>query len=250
MDWFVSPKHDSTVVAESSRETLFPHFQPIVTSGNNNSLFAVEALLRLPNMPNSCEALVKNWEISGEIPEIDILMVRRVTETLREAAFNLPLSVGVNVSALTIARTPDQYLRELEHLTDAASSVIVEITETYPIYDFDALLYFTRKCAALGIYIALDDCRPQHQFSTPSLVSSVRPDIIKIDGPLLHQCYDQQIVEPVTEIIRLAQSIDAVVVAEHIESQSMAEWAYKLGAGFIQGYYIGIPQPLRGEGST
>jgi len=76
--------------------------------------------------------------------------------------------------------------------------LIVEVSETYPIHNIGALLYFARKCSALGGRITLDDCKIQHVFSSPWLVSWVRPDIIKIDGVLLCQRFEQQSVEPVT----------------------------------------------------
>ncbi|MPS90284.1 MAG: EAL domain-containing protein [Comamonas sp.] len=245
MHRLTSPLCESPSEQPAAFAAIRPHFQPIVAS-RSHALFAVEALLRLPAMTTSCEPLVRQWEASGEVVKIDILMVRRVAAALRRSTFGLPLRVGVNVSALTVALIPDQYLRELEHLTKVASGVIVEVTETYPIHDIGALLYFARKCSALGVRIALDDCKPQHVFSSPWLVSWVRPDIIKIDGALLCQCFEQQSVEPVAEIIRLARSIGAAVVAEHIESKVMGDWACNLGAGFMQGYYFGTPQPLQG----
>lgn len=222
---------------------ICPYFQPIVAS-KDHGIYAVEALLRMPQMNGSCDSLFRQWESTGEVIEIDTMMVRKVVAAIINSKRFMPMSIGVNVSGLTVAIAPDNYLNEISKLVKISQCVIVEITETYPINDIDALVYFSRKCKAMGISIAFDDCTPQHEFCSQSLVKQIRPNILKIDGPLLIDCYNQQFIKPIVEIINLAKSIGATVVAEHIETKAMMTWVSSLGATFMQGHYFGIAEPL------
>lgn len=241
----VFARNDSPSVSpiESLFANIRPHFQPIVTSRGRN-IYAVEALLRLPEMPQSCDTLFRRWESTGEVVAIDLMMVRKVVSALTNSMTVRPACVGVNVSALTVAAAPDSYLREIAELAKVAKRVIVEITETYPVPDIAALMYFARKCKYLNIQLAFDDCTPQHEFCSQSLVERIRPSILKIDGPLLIDCYNRQSSKPIVAIIHLAKTVGAVVVAEHIETKAMMAWAARLGANLMQGYYFGQALPL------
>lgn len=222
--------------------SIRPHFQPIVTS-HRHSIYAVEALLRLPDVTTSRDILFRRWEATGEVVDIDMMMVRRVLSAIRTAS-SPPHTIGVNVSALTVALAPDAYLIEIEALAAEAERVIVEITETFPIPDLAALVYFARKCEELGVFVALDDCTPNHDFCSPVVVQRVRPHILKIDGVLFNNCFNQGTVKPLVEIIKLATSIGAATVAEHIATRDMRDWASGLGVGLLQGYYFGEAAPL------
>lgn len=253
MPTFATEPHPGIVVtlndfpSVSASEVLLanirPYFQPIVTSRGHN-IYAVEALLRLPEMAESCDTLFQRWESTGEVVAIDLMMVRKVVATLSNSIAIRPACVGVNVSALTVAMAPDSYLREIAELVKIVKRVIVEITETYPVPDIAALMYFARKCKYLGIRLAFDDCTPQHEFCSRSLANRIRPSILKIDGPLLIDCYNRQCIKPIVGIISLAKTIGAVVVAEHIETKAMMTWAARLGANLMQGYYFGKALPL------
>ena len=220
-----------------------PHFQPIVTS-HGNAIYAVEALLRLPGASDSRDDLFRRWETTGEVVDVDLTMVRRVFSAIRVAATSAPHIIGVNVSALTLALAPDSYLCEIAALAAMADKVIVEITETFPLPDMAAFVYFARKCRDMGVIVALDDCTLGHVFCSPSLLERVRPQILKIDGPLFSACFTQGDAKPLAEIISLAASVGAQTVAEHVATRDMRDWASGLGVGLLQGNYFGKPTPL------
>ena len=219
-----------------------PHFQPIVTS-HRHKVYAVEALLRLPDVSTSRDILFRQWEATGEVVDIDMAMVRRVICALR-ASSAPPHTIGVNVSALTVAVAPDAYLAEIAALAMQAERVIVEVTETFPIPDLTAFVYFARRCEELGVFVALDDCTPEHEFCSPVVLHRVRPHILKIDGMLFNDCFVHGTVKPLVEIIKLATSIGAATVAEHIATRDMRDWASRLGVGLLQGFYFGEAAPL------
>jgi len=220
-----------------------PYFQPIVSASASNPIVGVEALLRVPHGEIECGSLFKRLEATGEVVDVDAAMVRRVATVLRTCGV-APGMVGVNVSALTLALAPDAYLREVGHLAACAHQVIVEVTETFPVLDADALAYFSRQCRRLGVYIAFDDCTPQHPFCTADMVHKVQPKIIKIDGPLFDAGFRASCSDAVVEVMGYAKAVNATVVAEHVESRAMRDWACSLGVGLLQGFYFGRAEPL------
>lgn len=218
-----------------------PHFQPIVGS-KDNVTYALEALFRLRGADELPPSLFKRWERSGYVTVMDRAMVRLLADTL--AGQRRQVRIAVNASARTIETIPDEYFAELCRLAQVVYRVIVEVTETYPVRNVDALARFVTRCRDNGMYVAFDDCRPPHDFAQAKFVQAVKPHFLKIDGPLLAECYDTANKEPIQEVMRLARTIGAVVIAEWIDTLDKRDFAAACGATMIQGYYISKPKTL------
>lgn len=217
-----------------------PYFQPIVESATGK-VYGAEALLRMPGLAE-CDKLFRRWESTGEVVLVDTTMARRIHACL--SAQRLPGVLTLNASALTIALSPAPYLASVAPLLDVADRVIIEITETFPVLTTRALVDFVRECKLLGLGVAFDDCSPSHELCTPAALEQIRPDMIKLDGGFVMQCYRSGITEPATSIIELAIANGAVVVAEHIETPDMWSWARGLGAQILQGYCFSPAVPI------
>lgn len=217
-----------------------PYFQPIVESATGR-IYGAEALLRMPGL-TECDKLFRRWESTGEVALVDTTMARRIHACLSRQ--RLPGVLTLNVSALTIALSPDPYLASVAPLLDVAESVIVEITETFPILATQTLADFVRECKQLGLGVAFDDCTPSHELCTPAALEQIQPDMIKLDGGFVMQAYKSGLVEPVSAIIDMAIASGALVVAEHIETPDMWSWARALGAQTLQGYCFSPAVPI------
>lgn len=217
-----------------------PHFQPIVTSIGHD-LYAYEALLRIPGLATS-DALFRRWESTGEVAVIDATMVRRVRAAIMSSGRKI--AVTVNASALTVAVSPTTYLNEIEALARVARQVIVEVTETFPVLKFSELLAFSARCKQLGVQFALDDCTPNHEFCNLDALKQLQPDILKIDGGLITESHRTGDARPVRAVVELAAAIGASVVAEHVASASLRDWAVGQGVDLLQGFYFSNAKPL------
>jgi EAL domain-containing protein (putative c-di-GMP-specific phosphodiesterase class I) len=217
-----------------------PYFQPIVES-ETGDIFGAEALLRMPGI-ETCDALFRRWESTGEVALVDTTMARRIHASL--VAHRLPGIITLNVSALTVALAPAAYLTAVAPLAQVANRVIIEITETFPVLTPKALESFVRECKQLGFGIAFDDCTPAHEFCTPSALHRICPDMIKLDGAFVTQCYKTGANDAISNMITLARSTGALVVAEHIETLEMWSWARDLGAQLLQGYCFSPAVPV------
>jgi EAL domain-containing protein (putative c-di-GMP-specific phosphodiesterase class I) len=216
-----------------------PYFQPIVESATG-CIYGAEALLRLPGV-TSCEPLFRRWESTGEVAIVDATMARRVHAALEAE----PLSgvITLNASALTVALAPAAYLAAASAVADVADHVVIEITETFPLLTIEALVAFAQQCKQLGIGVAFDDCSPSHEFCTQEVMARIHPEMIKLDGAFVKQCYRDATTAPLKAISDMARIHGAVVVAEHIETQEMWHWAAQLNIPLLQGYCFSPASP-------
>ncbi|MCB1964955.1 MAG: EAL domain-containing protein [Candidatus Accumulibacter sp.] len=215
-----------------------PHFQPIVWSKGTGS-YAYEALFRFKGSDTLPMHLFRRWEKSGYVAVVDCAMVRKVHEALQGTRGMY--RVAVNVSARTLALAPNEYFKEVTALAKTARRVIVEVTETYPVENAEALAAFVARCKAHQIYVALDDCKPPHEFCESAFTGLVKPHFLKIDGELLARCFLAGSREPLRDVVRLARAIGAVVIAEWIDSPAKRDFAAGVGANMLQGDWIAKP---------
>jgi EAL domain-containing protein (putative c-di-GMP-specific phosphodiesterase class I) len=217
-----------------------PHFQPIVWSKGASARYAYEALFRYKGSDTLPGSLFRRWEKTGYVAIVDCAMVRKVHEAIQGT--NNIYRVAVNVSARTLAEAPNEYFKALLELTKDAKRVIVEVTETYPINDAKTLAAFVERCKFHQIYVAFDDCKPPHEFSDENFTRIVKPHFMKIDGEMLSRCFSTDNREPIRDVVHLARTIGATVIAEWIDSPEKRDFAALLGANMLQGDLIAKPK--------
>lgn len=217
-----------------------PLFQPIFDRAGQ--VFAYEALLRFKSRKTSPARLVRRFERTGRIVELDLAMVRSVGRIL--ATNGSRQRIAINVSVITVERAGAAYIRALESIAPLCKSVIVELTETAPLTDYMALRSFLSACRERGFYMALDDCRPDHLYGDVVFINALKPQFIKLDGGFLHSSYEGGQITGLVGIVRAAKAVSAPVIAEFISSSELHNFAVKMGAHYLQGYELGVPAPL------
>ncbi len=220
---------------------LEPLFQPIIDRDGN--VYAYEALMRLRGGAEvSPASMVKRWEQTGFIKMADLAMLRRIAEQL--AASGTRPRIAVNVSIATVEAAGDEYMQALIELAPHARRLIVELTETAAVTNAAALRSFHRACTLNRFIVALDDCRPGHPYGTRAFIDNFRPHLIKIDGEYLQQCHQDGQLAAIRELIEAAHRRDARVIAEYVSTLELQEFAFYLGADYVQGFVLGRPAPL------
>ncbi|MCZ0731595.1 EAL domain-containing protein [Mycolicibacterium iranicum] len=141
--------------------------------------------------------------------------------------------IAVNLSPLTAM---DPAVQEI--LLEQTRALVVEITEHEPFPDTlaDAL----KPLRDSGIRLAIDDAGAG--FASFTQMLRIRPDIIKIDGTLTSRVDIDPVKRAlVSAVIRLAEELDAVTVAEVVEDSRQAHALRQLGVRLGQGYLFGRP---------
>jgi EAL domain-containing protein (putative c-di-GMP-specific phosphodiesterase class I) len=91
----------------------------------------------------------------------------------------------------------------------------------------------------MGWRVALDDVRAG--WSSLSLLTAVRPDVVKLDKRLVQELPDDGARTVLRAVTDLAHQLGAVVVAEGVETEQLAEEVTALGADLGQGWLFGRP---------
>jgi diguanylate cyclase (GGDEF)-like protein len=221
-------------------------YQPVVSLATGKMVGA-EALLRWVHPDRGLIPpgdFVPLAEETGLIEPIGAWALERAC--LDAAAWNetsaTPLRVSVNVSGRQLKfkgllHTVEQALARSGL---SASLLVLEITETALIGDFDASLATLDALKRLGVRVAIDDFGTG--YSSLSYLGRLPLDIIKID-----KCFVDGLGSNSTEsaimaaVSTLCRSLGFAVVAEGVETQAQATAVAAMACDFVQGFFFSPP---------
>jgi EAL domain-containing protein (putative c-di-GMP-specific phosphodiesterase class I) len=216
-------------------------YQPIVTLADR-SVIAHEALLR---------GLVDGREVGGG----DLFFVAesagwlaRLDRIGRESAItgampwigDADLFINFNPTSIYRAQVCLASTEQVAHASGLAPAQLVfEVVESHAIADRGHLVSVLEHYRSLGWRVALDDVGAG--YSSLSLLAAVRPEVVKLDKGLVQGLPDDGARTVLKAIADLAHQLGAVVVAEGIETEQLAEEVAALGADLGQGWLFGHP---------
>jgi EAL domain-containing protein (putative c-di-GMP-specific phosphodiesterase class I) len=119
------------------------------------------------------------------------------------------------------------------------SQLVFEVVESHAIADRGHLVSILDHYRSLGWRVALDDVGAG--WSSLSLLAAVRPEVVKLDKSLVQELPDDGARAVLTAVTDLAHQLGAVVVAEGIETERLAEEVTAIGADLGQGWLFGRP---------
>ena len=229
------------------RNQLFLQYQPIV-SLLTGRIDGFEALARwkhpLRGLISPMEFIPVAEEI-GLIEPIGKWILEQACLQLKIWAEMFPgqnLTVSVNVSALQLRTIDfaDQVAQIIQRSGIAASSLVLELTESAMIDDAETSLETMNRIRALGVPLHLDDfgtgyssLSTLHQFSLSGL---------KIDRSFITRL-DKRHHYPavVNAIISLAKHLNIKLIAEGIENVKQIQLLQNMGCDLAQGFYFSKP---------
>lgn len=226
------------------------HCQPIRPLGSKPCASTMyEVLLRMVN-DHGClikpDAFIPIAERYGLMPSIDRWMIR---ETFRRAAGvarngETP-TMMINLSGHTINDETlfDYISRELAESGFCVEHLCIEITETAAIHNFnhaaDLMAAFRRK----GCRFALDDFGKG--VSSMTYLKHLGVDYLKIDGSFVLNMVDNKVDQTmVSAMNEMAHALGLETIAECAESNEVIEQLAGIGVDYVQGYAVGMPQPI------
>src|SRR5205085_2305892 len=122
------------------------------------------------------------------------------------------------------------------------ANIVFEITERLAIENFASFKRALAAYTAMGFGVAIDDVGTRH--SNLETVMSLRPHFIKISDVLVRGIARSTVKREMVRSLRhIAETIDAVMVAEGIEHLEDVIALRDLGMRYGQGYYMARPQP-------
>ena len=234
------------------KDQLKLFYQPLINLKTGN-VAGFEALARWNHEDRgeiSPTEFIPVAEESGLILQLGRWAMDRAAQTLadwdRETGVKLPLYVGVNLSAIQVARDniADVVASALRSSGLTGDRITLELTESAIVQDparatrvFDAL-------KALDTTVAMDDFGTG--YSSLAYLQRLPIDVLKIDKSFVSgMMVDPDSVAIVRAVLSLAEALGMSTTAEGIETVELATTLAALGCASGQGYYFA--QPLEAE---
>jgi diguanylate cyclase (GGDEF)-like protein len=225
-------------------EGLTTVYQPIVDLGTGD-IFAYEALTRGPR-GTGLESPATLFAIADEV-DLTVELDRACFRGALRNAMTLEPVHRLFVNLLPMSFYDSAFIEiEVGNLLSAAgltpANIVFEITERLAIENFASFKRALAAYTAMGFGVAIDDVGTRH--SNLETVMSLRPHFIKISDVLVRGIARSTVKREMLRSLRhIAETIDAVMVAEGIEHVEDVLALRDLGLRYGQGYYMARPGP-------
>ncbi len=228
---------------------LVLHYQPQLDL-RSGEISTVEALVRWAHPTFGLIPPLKFLPLAEEAGLMLNLTRWVLSEALQQCAgwraAGQPMTVSVNVSAGNLLE--DGFAGVIRHLLQShqlpADALVLEITETTIITEFDRSKLVIQELRDLGLVVSIDDFGAG--FTSLRHLSSLAVGELKLDRTFITALaadVEERDLELVRATIELGHSLGLRVVAEGIEDQNTLDLLADIGCDLAQGYFIGKPKP-------
>lgn len=229
------------------KDYLHLFYQPLYSQGGE--LTGFEALLRFehPRLGNISPArFIRIAEETRLIVPIGNWVLReacRQLQTWHEAGHRR-VHMAVNISALQFARDDfaDTVARIFSDCNLAPEHLILELTESVVMEDYETVVRQMTLLKQCGVRIAMDDFGTG--YSSLSYLHRIPIDVLKIDRSFIERLADPEGTRPIVEaVIAMARHLGLQVVAEGVETTEQQDILQQAGCHSYQGYLFARPLP-------
>ncbi len=224
--------------------------QPIARVGRVSPA-GCELLLRMRE-PDGALLAPRDFILAAEryglMPQIDRWVVTHALATLAAqpaAARQAVALYSINLSALSLGdETFLEFLAaRLDESTLSPSALCFEITETAAVANLPQALRLIGQLRRLGCSFALDDFGSG--MSSYGYLKDLPVDYLKIDGSFIQDLLSDPLDRAMVESInRIAHMMGIETVAESVSNPALARELEAMGVDWLQGHWVGRPQPL------
>jgi diguanylate cyclase (GGDEF)-like protein len=229
-------------------DELVLHYQPEIDLLTGD-IIGVEALVRWQHPTRGLLPPVNFVPMAEEtrlITSLDDWVLRTACRTaaeLQDDPRGLTMSVNISVAYLDhpdLVPTVAQALRE-NNLKPGR--LVLEITESALLRDFESVAPRLSALRAMGVRIAIDDFGTG--YSSLAYLTHLDVDVLKIDKSFVDRVVIDSQDAAITEaIISIGKSLDLQTIAEGVEDFDQADWLRRAGCAIGQGYVWSRPIPL------
>ncbi|WP_235606839.1 GGDEF domain-containing protein [Syntrophotalea acetylenivorans] len=223
-------------------EQLTALFQPIVDL-KGGGIVGYESLVRGPsNSPlHSPSNLFSVAARCGRLLELDLLC--REVNIRAFARQGLPgrLFLNVNPSSLLEPGFRAGFTRQFLHQHGLSpQQVVIELTEHYPVDDFEVTRQGVAHYRDMGFAVAIDDLGAG--YSGLRLWSELQPDFVKFDRHFIQGIHgDENKARFIRSLQEIAHELGCKTIAEGVETDEEYRLVGGIGVSLGQGYYFARP---------
>jgi len=201
-----------------------------------------ELLIRGPKGP--LESPVELFRFSVEQDILTALDLRCLRKCVAMARF-IPDSerFHLNIMPSTLLETPASELVALLANHDRPERFCLEISEQQLLGDPSCLAPNVQELQKAGLQVAIDDVGFGHSCLEGLIL--LRPEIMKVDKKMINGISeDPGMQQLLRRLLRVADVLETTVVVEGVETAEDLEIIRDMGVVYVQGYYLGRPQPV------
>ena len=214
-------------------------YQPIFDLATME-LFGHEALTRGP-LDSAFESPDLLFQFAGEHEATWELEQLCLESSANHYASTPESYLFLNVEADSIERLSTRGLQAFTPLINLRHQVVLEVTERSAIRDIPVFREALATLRQHGFRIAIDDAGSG--YASLQSIAELRPNFLKVANTLITGLHQDTIKRDVVEmLVTLSRRIDAVCVAEGIETPEDLEECRRIGIPYGQGFYIGVPE--------
>jgi len=224
------------------KRLLDAHFQPIIDL-KGGAVIGFEGLVRGPaDTPLHQPAdLFRAAQKHGYALRLERLCRQTVLESFARLDVDQRLFLNVRPQCLALPGLGTAATKELlKHLGLSPDRIVIELTETQPIFDFESVRNALIGYRNLGFTVAIDDLG--EGFASFRLWSELRPEYVKADMHFVRGIdADPLKLQFLKSMLQIAETCRSWIIAEGIETEAEITVVRDLGIPFGQGYLIGHP---------
>ncbi len=220
-------------------------FQPIVCT-RTGEIYGFEALMRPKSkILETVSDVMTVAKPQFKLAQIEQLTFECVLEIMEKRA-DLLADKKVFINSIASKTLPPESEKQIEEkLKNYGARLVIEITEDEEISDNSMAVKQGYK-NDYACMIAIDDFGSG--YSTDKTLLKIKPDLIKIDMHLIRNIHvDEEKQQRFAYLIEYSRLIDAMTIAEGIESREELDYLIGMGVDYVQGFYIGTPQLQIGD---
>jgi diguanylate cyclase (GGDEF)-like protein len=231
---------DEVVAALHDNRLVFA-YQPIV-SAKTRAPVHHECLLRMLRKDGTVVSAGQFIPAAEQLGLVRLLDRHALEMTVARLHANPEVVLAVNVSGTT-AGDPSwlqSFISYVRANHTVAERIIVELTETAALQDFEESARFVSNLRELGCRLAIDDFGAG--YTSFRNLQMLHVDMVKIDGSYvrgLSTSPDNQIF--VRTLVDLAKNFNLETVAEWVGSDEDAALLETFGVDYFQGFHFGEP---------
>jgi len=231
-------------VKEALNSNNIINYYQIIQSIKDPSETKYEALVRLRDKEgqiHSPSAFLPIIKQTTEYEKITKTVIFNVFEVCCKYDYNFTL----NLSAQDIRnQSTIEYLKHIMSLNDIAGRITLEITESEALVDYSSVASFIDDFKKMGCRIAIDDFGSG--YSNFVYLAQFNVDFLKIDGSIIKRVStDKNALITLESILDFAKRLGIETIAEFVCDKDIYDKMVELGVDYVQGYYIGRPEPLK-----
>lgn len=236
---------ENQLISIITNKRLTVDFQPIINF-SDPQLLSYEALIRPPKESQfkGPEELFRTASIFNCIEALEKACLEVCCENYQKQKIDGMLFL--NVSPLTLVNnSTDSSIVEniLEKFDIPHDRVVIELSEKYPLEDYEVVATAVNYYRHQGFQIAIDDLGSG--YSGLRVWSELVPDYVKIDQYFIREIHKSPIKrEFVRSIHEISKSLNCAVVAEGIETQEELSVVRSMGILHGQGFLLGKPSNI------